>query len=332
MSTYDLSEEIKQKYKEAAEIWKREHCQTCQKRTREPSSNNPPTGRAGKRSRASSPINPKSPVKEIGTQTRTDNPGKNAGIAPAAQTPKGLRTPGKGSRQGVASPYGEINASSSNKAPACAVTDPMNMAAVQQEVDQIEAEHLDEVEVTMLYIYESQNERKPCGKPLFDAFMGELYRRLGKRDEYGAEQVIIEWADHSLGRGNIASANQETTDWVKQQALAFHYDNKKIRAWTKDEFGTRVVYKGFVHGKRWTKESGTAALISILKNSGWNNAIGKFQIITWQAPTKRNGMFVRFEADNGLEAFLDGKGQKLDARIAVLRLTKKVVGVEAADK
>ncbi len=180
-------------------------------------------------------------------------------------------------------------------------------------------------EILHVHVHLGRDNRLSIRKPVFEAFMDQLFRRLSKPDEFDKDQITIEFSEHANGKGIIGCSNQTTVDWIKIQAMAFKHDGQSIRAWTKDEFGRQVVYKCFFNGYRWRKETGQSALSGALKFDGWNKQ-GSFQVINWINVPKQNGMNLRFEADEELQTFLEEKGLRIRAKICVLNLKRTVQG------
>ena len=186
----------------------------------------------------------------------------------------------------------------------------------------------------LVYIQKGREGRAAISKMLFLAFMEKLQNTIAGLPEEDFGKINIAWSDHDLGRGLVASMDQDTTAFVKREAEAFECEGQTIRGWTRNEFGTQIVYQGFLHNIIWADKklyTGPKAIAMILRKNGLINA-GKFQVISWQK--QKNGVFTRFECDEGLAMALDSHGLSLRAGICRLVLTKKIITskvVEEAD-
>ena len=97
----------------------------------------------------------------------------------------------------------------------------------------------------MLYVQKGTEKREVISKTLFNAFCDNFSDKLFS-DEKMFLSINIDWTDHHLGRGLIACLDNDTAAWVKAQAEAFSFEGQTIREWARDEFGSRVVYQGFL--------------------------------------------------------------------------------------
>ena len=174
----------------------------------------------------------------------------------------------------------------------------------------------------LVYIQKGQEKRETIAKPLFLAFMSKLNEDIWGLPEDQFEKINIDWSDHDLGRGLIASLDPETTAFIKKAAETFNYEGQTLRGWTRDEFGTQTVYQGFLHNIIWQDYKAPRAISMILKKNGLLES-GKFQDIAYQK--HRKGVFTRFECDSALSAAIDSHGLSLRAGICRLVLAKKVI-------
>ena len=178
----------------------------------------------------------------------------------------------------------------------------------------------------VLYIQRGRERRLPIKRTISEAFCEEVTAKAFDLEEDQFNKVQIAWTDHHLGRGIVICLDQYTTAWVKTQAEAFSYEGSKIRAWSQDEFGTRIVYQGFLHSSYWWKQNGPASLAKILKKN--KITAGEFQLLSYQK--RKKGVFIRWEADTALSASLDGH-TFLNCGNCRLILQKKVIKSAPAD-
>ena len=177
----------------------------------------------------------------------------------------------------------------------------------------------------LLYIQNGHVRREPITRSLFEAFMEELQNHIWTLDANEAAKIKIAWNDFHLGHGLVACLDNYTTAYIKKYAEAFNLEGSTLRAWARADFGERVVFSGFLHGKLWTRKKGPQALSTILKR---NELDGKFQLLSYQARPK--GVFLRFEPDNELDVSLGNHGYAINAGTCRLVLTKKVTKAGAA--
>ena len=173
----------------------------------------------------------------------------------------------------------------------------------------------------LVYIQKGQQRREPIGQPLFLAFMEYLDNQVWSLNPETFKSIRIDWSDHHLGRGLVACLDAATAAFVKLKAESFIHEGITVRGWSRDEFGTQIVFQGFLHSPVWKKKKASATIAKILKMNGLLNS-GKFQVITYQKHLK--GVFVRFEVCEGLESAILQHGLSLNCGICRLVLEKRV--------
>ena len=180
----------------------------------------------------------------------------------------------------------------------------------------------------LVYIQQGQQRREPIGQPLFLAFMEFLDNQVWSLNPEKFNLIKIDWSDHHLGRGLVACLDAGTAAFVKEKAESFNHEGKTVRGWSRDEFGTQIVFQGFLHSPVWKKKRPSATIAKILKMNGLLNS-GKFQVITYQKHPK--GVFVRFEVCEGLESAILKHGLSLNCGICRLVLQKRVQKYEITE-
>ena len=170
----------------------------------------------------------------------------------------------------------------------------------------------------MLYVQKGTEKREVISKTLFNAFCDNFSDKLFS-DEKMFLSVNIDWTDHHLGRGLIACLDKDTAAWVKAQAEAFSFEGQTIRAWSRYEFGSRIVYQGFLHSSYWWGKNGPSELAKILRLNKISG--GNFQLISFQK--RQKGVFIRWEADDALAQQLD-QHKSLNCGRCRLLLEKKI--------
>ena len=173
----------------------------------------------------------------------------------------------------------------------------------------------------ILYIQKGQERREPLPSKIWEIFAKGLMTKIMGMDPELACEIDIEWMDHKLGRGIIACNDSKTTDWVKTLSESFSYEGFTLRAWSRNEFGKRIICQGFLHNKTvWMEKSGPSALAWILKNNKIKDT-GRYSVITY-APRKF-GVWLRFECDQPLMEAIEAKNCSLKAGCCRLVLEKK---------
>ena len=173
----------------------------------------------------------------------------------------------------------------------------------------------------VVYFHKSEIRREPVQKAHFDEFMQKILAELSESQELIAK-INIDWSSYSMGRGIIACLDHETISYVKSKAKNFclkSNNDLKFRVWTKNEFGDRDIFEGFLHGHAWKEKKGLEVLRWILSINGLKQS--KPSLILYKKHEK--GVFLRFEADSALTSALKNKSLRLKAGICVLRLKHK---------
>ena len=173
----------------------------------------------------------------------------------------------------------------------------------------------------ILYIQLGREKRDILPKAVWEAFADGLTKALLSMDPKLVATLNIEWMDYHLGRGIIACSDLKTTAWLKGLAEAFNHEGSTVRAWSRNEFGIRTIFQGFLHYKRWWTMTGPQALKWILEINELDK-LGKFSVLTYSKKPK--GVWIRFEAEEAIIAGIDAKNRKLKAGWCNLHLEKKV--------
>ena len=173
----------------------------------------------------------------------------------------------------------------------------------------------------ILYVQRGKEKREPLPNSIWEVFIKQIMKTLMSMDVAVIQNVNIGWMDHKLGRGIICCLDSQTTAWVKAQAESFNHEGFTIRAWSRNEFGKRIIFQGFLHNKVfWWEKEGPSALAWILKINQIKDA-GRFSVITYSK--RPNGVWLRFESDPPLKEAIEAKKCKLSAGVCRLDLELK---------
>ena len=181
----------------------------------------------------------------------------------------------------------------------------------------------------ILYVQLGREKREILPKAIWENFAEGLTKALLNMDVKDVASIGIEWMDYHLGRGIIACSDVKTSAWLKNLAQAFNHEGSTVRAWSRNEFGVRTVYSGFLHDKRWWNLRGPSALKWIMEINSLDQ-LGKFQVLTYTK--KPNGVWIRFEGEDSLIAGIDAKNLTLKAGWCTLYLEKKVNNLSITDE
>ena len=150
----------------------------------------------------------------------------------------------------------------------------------------------------LVYFQKSIERREPVTRAQYEALITKLLNDLmDKVNVETAFNVNIDWHGFGLGRGLIACADQSTADQIKNFISNFKIGETQFRGWLKDEFGDRIIGKGFLSGKPWADRNAVDAMKWIFKLNKIQEP--KFQLVAWTATKGKdnivNGVHVRFE-------------------------------------
>ena len=180
----------------------------------------------------------------------------------------------------------------------------------------------------VVYFHRTHQKREPCQKADFDKFMDRVLEVIGY-DKKIMELANLDWSGYGFGRGVIATCDQPTIGFLKDEAKKFTVTNingvkTEFRVWTKREFGHRDIFQGFLHGKTYGDKNGIEILRWIFQINGLQAF--KPMLILYQRHRQAKGVFLKFEAsETELKDALLAKNLVLKAGICKLRLSYKHV-------
>ncbi len=181
----------------------------------------------------------------------------------------------------------------------------------------------------VLYLHRGQDEagKAAVNAATFDQFTEKVYEDILSMDEILRKNIRLKWMQYKDGKGQILCADAETATWVKQEASSFKIEGIPSRAWSRDELGQRIVFQGPISGLFRQRRQGPRAISEILKLNGWTPQKGRFQVLTYDATY--NGVYIRFQADDKLAAFLEEVGPVYSAGNCTFTLSKKLMKRES---